>query len=262
MKFSLKPLSKEETAEFVRTYFLKLGHTVDDFYRKVVVKNAVAYDVDYGSESLGMCMIDAEKSLVLWAFRDAAMGLAQSWMEAMLAARRIESAMVSTRQMRFLSLCLEYQKAITIESYLFEERLNRPQLESPMQDMVFLPAGKQDIEACKSIIGEPYEGYLQNLQENEGLFVLEKKGQVLCMGELRGDATIPAFADLGMATHLEYRGKGLASFMVSKLLAEVNRRGLKANAACDFDNYASKKALEKAGMMATHRLLKISFESV
>jgi|GEM_PF-3277957 len=262
MKFSLKSLSGQETDQFVHAYFQNLNHTVDDYYRKVVVKNADAYEVVLEAKSIGTCMIDEEKTLVLWEFHEAHMGLSQAWLEEMIEENRIKRALVSTRQIPFLSLCLEYQKAIRIESYLFEPQQDFLKLESPASDLIFRLADQIEIEACKAIVGEPYEGYLKNLYDNKGLFVLAKADFVLCMGELRVDENTPNYSDLGMATHPEYRGKGLATYTVSCLLAETKKRGLVANAACDFDNRASKKTLEKAGMMASHRLLEISFESV
>lgn len=257
MRFSLIPLSESDKEGIIFMYFQKLDCAIDDYYRKVVLAEASAYEVALDSQKIGFCMIDENQTLVLWDFHDEAMTHAQAWMEEMLKDLRFHSALVSTRQSRFLSLSLEFQESIEVESYLFDMQAALPVVGCPLEDAWFSEAEEKDLEGCKAIVGEPYEGYLKELQNNHGVYAIYQSDRVICMGELRQNTILPRFADLGMATHNDFRGKGLATCMVSRLLEEARQRGLNANAACNFDNLASKRTLEKAGMMATHRMLRI-----
>jgi RimJ/RimL family protein N-acetyltransferase len=187
------------------------------------------------------------------------MGLAGDWMDQMVTSGTIVSARVSTRQPSYLSLCLDYAKDLSVESYLFEARQELPIIKRPMAGLVFELARREEIKACKDIVGEPYPGYLKNLYDKQGLYVLRLQNEILAMGEVRLDEDFPSFADLGMATAPAHRRKGMAACMVSNLLTEIRRRGLTANASCDSANIGSRKTLEKAGMVASHRILKVSF---
>lgn len=259
MKFRLLALDREQSEQVKVAYYTRIGHTVDDFFRNVILGKARGYAIRFGAQTLGSCFITGDGELVQWWMEEESMPMAQAWMRQMLFEETITSALVSTREPWFLSLCLEFQESVAIESYLFECRRNSVKVEPPLEECVFEEATEQEMEICQTISREPFAGFYQSLRENQGLFVVKTNGKIIGTGELRVDEKVPGFADLGMVTHPQFRKMGVATYVIANLLAEAKERGLQANAACDFNNIGSKKTLEKAGMMATHRMVKIRF---
>ncbi len=259
MKFRLLALDMEQSEQVKFAYYTRIGHTIDDFFRNVILGKAKGYEIRLGVQALGSCFIKEDGELVQWWMDEGSMPMAQNWMRQMLLEETVKSACVSTREPWFLSLCLEFQKSVAIESYLFESRNKCVNVDPPLEGCVFEEATEQEIKICRTISREPFAGYYENLRENQGLFVVKTKGKIIGTGELRVDEKVPGFADLGMVTHPKFRKMGVATYVIANLLAKAKERGLQANAACDFNNTGSRKTLEKAGMMATHRMLKIRF---
>lgn len=259
MKFRLLALDMEQSEQVKLAYYTKIGHTIDDFFRNVILAKAKGYEIRFGAQTLGSCFITDDGELVQWWMDEESMPMAQAWMWQVLFEETVKSALVSTRQPRFLSLCLEFQESIAIESYLFESREKSVNEDPPLEGCVFEEATEEEMKICQTISREPFVGYYASLRENQGLFVVKTNGKIIGTGELRVDKKLPGFADLGMVTHPEFRKMGVATYVVTNLLVKVKERGLQANAACDFSNIGSRKTLEKAGMMATHRMVKIRF---
>jgi RimJ/RimL family protein N-acetyltransferase len=259
MKFRLLALDMEQSEQVKLAYYTKIGHTIDDFFRNVILGKAKGYEIRFGDQTLGSCFITDDGELVQWWMDEESMPMAQAWMWQVLFEETVKSALVSTREPLFLSLCLEFQESIAIDSYLFESREKSVNVDPPLEGCVFEEATEEEMEICQTISREPFAGYYASLRENQGLFVVKTKGKIIGTGELRMDDMVPGFADLGMVTHPEFRKRGVATYVIANLLVKVKERGLQANAACDFSNIGSRKTLEKAGMMATHRMVKIRF---
>lgn len=259
MKFRLLALDREQAEQVKVAYYTKIGHTIDDFFRNVILGKATGYEIRLGTQRLGACFITDNGELVLWWMEEESMPMAQAWMRQMLLEEKVKSALVSTRQPWFLALCLEFQDSVAIESYLFESRRESVKVDPPLDGCVFEEATEGEMEICQTISREPFVGYYQSLRENQGLFVVKTNGKIIGTGELRVDSKYPGFADLGMVTHPKFRKIGVGTYVIANLLAQAKIRGLQANAACDYNNIGSRKTLEKAGMMTTHRMVKVGF---
>ena len=66
-------------------------------------------------------------------------------------------------------------------------------------------------------------------------------------------------ACIGMYTLEPYRNTGAGTATIALLIDECARRGLRAVAGCWYYNHASKRTLERAGMVTQTRLLKIEY---
>ena len=60
----------------------------------------------------------------------------------------------------------------------------------------------------------------------------------------------PPYADLGMVVARSYRGRGLGSFLLTRLKKHCYEAGWKPICSCEASNRASKKAIEKAGFLS------------
>lgn len=71
----------------------------------------------------------------------------------------------------------------------------------------------------------------------------------------------PPYADLGMVADRAYRRRGVGSSMLVHLKRHCYAVGWKPICGCAVDNIASKKAIEKAGFVAEHRMVNVTFSS-
>ena len=70
--------------------------------------------------------------------------------------------------------------------------------------------------------------------------------------------THPNACDIGIRVCDAFQGRGLGPWIVQRLIAHAESRGLAPTAGCAADNVASRKTLERAGFVADHRLLQFA----
>jgi RimJ/RimL family protein N-acetyltransferase len=66
--------------------------------------------------------------------------------------------------------------------------------------------------------------------------------------------------DLGMLVASNFRGQGLAKYVVRWLISYCELKGARPIAGCDVNNLASKRALESAGFIGEYQLLEIQLD--
>ena len=78
----------------------------------------------------------------------------------------VKGAMVAISESAFLSLCLDNQKSVSIESYLFIDNKVKEVKLNGFEDISFRFAKKEDIGKIEEKCGLPFEGYYQELIKN------------------------------------------------------------------------------------------------
>lgn len=69
-------------------------------------------------------------------------------------------------------MCLDYQKSITTDCYLFTDNKKTKYELTNFKDVSFKLAKSNDIDTIKSKCDPAFEGYYEDLIENNQLFVL------------------------------------------------------------------------------------------
>jgi ribosomal protein S18 acetylase RimI-like enzyme len=87
------------------------------------------------------------------------------------------------------------------------------------------------------------------------MFLYEEGSQLLCVGELRRDDQQPGIAHLGIVVSEEARGQGIGSRMMTSLVGRSRDEGLAPHCSTEVTNVGARRAIERAGFRATHRLL-------
>ena len=105
--------------------------------------------------------------------------------------------------------------------------------------------------------GEWLDGYLENLIARKELYALRENGEILATGEIRVSDSQPPFADLGVITRRQFRGRGVAAYLLGRLADQCLERKLRPICSTTVDNIASQRAIAKAGFLARHRLLEV-----
>jgi GNAT superfamily N-acetyltransferase len=90
--------------------------------------------------------------------------------------------------------------------------------------------------------------------EPEGDWMIESDGVAAATGGVLFHYN-PPYGDLYMEVHESYRGRGFGSFLVQELKRICYEMGKTPAARCNALNLASRKTLEKAGMLPCGRLL-------
>lgn len=94
---------------------------------------------------------------------------------------------------------------------------------------------------------------------NGELFLTLRAGACVGFGVLARSVFQRAAASIGMFTSEPFRGSGVASATIALLMARCRSQGLRAIAGCWYYNHASKRALERAGMVSRTRLLHVEY---
>jgi len=191
-----------------------------------------------------------------------------------LSARSIKKASAGTNEPAYLSSCLDRQKNVSINSYLFHDNEQINLRLKEFKGAVFRSTLPSDVDKVESLFTKNVDnmdmetiemsygdltGYIDSLVEQEQLFVLFHNDTLLGIGECRISISQPPYADLGMVVAKNYRKKGLGSFILSKLKQHCYSFNIKPICSCSHDNIASKKAIEKTGFVSKHRILNIDF---
>jgi GNAT superfamily N-acetyltransferase len=93
--------------------------------------------------------------------------------------------------------------------------------------------------------------------EAEQLFIAYAGDQCAGFGILEPSALYPDVASIGMFTLESARRQGVGTATIGFLIGECRRRGLRPIAGCWYYNHRSRQTLERAGMFARSRLLRI-----
>lgn len=88
----------------------------------------------------------------------------------------------------------------------------------------------------------------------DGDFVAEIDGRVVGAGGFLRHYN-PPFVDLYMAVAIEFRGRGVGSWMIQELRRVVRDEGLVPAARCDRDNEASRRTLLRGGLRECGRIV-------
>ena len=109
-------------------------------------------------------------------------------------------------------------------------------------------------------IGAPrdfLEHYVRERLERREMLLFEEGSQLQCVGELRRDKHQAGIAQVGLIVREEERGKGMGSRMLSSLVTRSREQGLTPYCSTEVANIGARRAIERAGFRANHRVLRV-----
>ena len=176
----------------------------------------------------------------------------------------VKGAFCSTAEIQYLSFCLDHAANNQVNTLMFQ------QISEPVKKDTHLPMMTATIEQlaefvefAKANIGAPEEwvtGYYTNLIDRQELFGYWQDNKLTAAGECRlFDEHQTKYADLGMVVAESERGKGIATQVLIYLIALANSKGLTAMCSTEKTNIASQKAITRAGLTSSHRIVQFNF---
>jgi len=124
----------------------------------------------------------------------------------------------------------------------------------------FRLAKSNDIDTIKVKCDPAFEGYYEDLIQNNQLLVLYSGDILLGIGEFRIFKSDEQYGDIGMVVTEEYRKKGIGTYIITQLKEHCYRNNLKPMACCNPKNIASRKTLEKSGFIGNHRIINVTLK--
>lgn len=251
--------SFEKRLNLNNEYIKTLSGPIDGFWENVVIGTSECYEIIYDNNIAGHFFVDRDKTIVQFYVSKNYFIYSPEIFEYVTESNIVEKAAVSTKEPAFLSLCLDYQKSLDVDMYLFNDNQNIVKELNSFNNISFRLAKIKDINTIKNKCDTAYEGYYENLIENNQLFVLYSSNTLLGIGEFRIIKSNTQYGDIGVVVAEEYRRKGIATYIITQLKKHCYNNNLKPMACCDIKNIASKKTLEKSGFIANHRIININF---
>lgn len=119
------------------------------------------------------------------------------------------------------------------------------------------------VQFAATNIGAPEQwlsGYYGRLIERNELWGYWLNNTLLATGECRlFDEFQTQYADLGMIVAQSERGKGIATQVLQYLVHEAQSKGLTPICSTENNNIAAQKAIGKAGMRSSNRIVQFKF---
>jgi GNAT superfamily N-acetyltransferase len=162
-------------------------------------------------------------------------GAAQPLFRALLDESQATHIEAQTNMPMMLTMLYDCAVNITVENILFEDT----------QTTNLICPGAL---FRRPAVGEPYK------REPTGDWVLEADGAVVANGGFLCHYN-PPYGDIYMGVGEPYRGKGYGSYLVQELKRVCYEAGRRPAARCDPGNVASRRTLQKAGLLPCGRLL-------
>jgi hypothetical protein len=225
--------------------------------------NHSLYGISFNKRRIGYFCSD-ESCRVLLQFHVSANHIGESQeIFSFLIDHYFKRAYVTTRDTLTLSLCLDYQKKVSLEAYLFQDNEKAIIELKGFEDICFGPATELDMEKINDVCGD-FFGNLEEVKKrysepNNELFVLYSDKVLLGAGCVESKYCSSESANIGMFVNEDFRRKQIGSYITTKLKEYCYSKNLIPIAACYHANNASRKTLAKAGFTTKDRTIIVDF---
>lgn len=169
----------------------------------------------------------------------------------------VAAALVPTCDEFFLAHALDDYRQLAKQAYFFTTG-RAPADPALTAGYSLRQAAPQDASFIEQQSGGFFKNLEQQIQVGE-IFRVEREGRQVGFGVRVRSKFYRDVASIGMYTIEPYRHSGAGTAAIALLIEECARHGLRAVAGCWYYNHASKRTLERAGMVTRTRLLRIEF---
>lgn len=247
-------------------YLQELLEPIDAFWEDSVVLNSVYYEITFNSELIGyFCIID-NKILVQFYISPEYNEYNKCIFKLIINKYKIESALVSTLEPVYMSLCLELNNNVEINSYIYYDKQKLSLNVKVFDNLEFELANISDFDKIKKFYidntnnsGEWLYYFLSNLIINNQLYILHDNKEYWGVGEFRLNKYFKSYVDLGVVVSHKKRNEGIGSYILIKLKEQSYLNNNKAICLCERDNIESNKMIKKSGFIWKHSIFKVSF---
>ncbi len=259
-------LERFEIIQQMRSDYLHtLNAPMDGMWESVIISQALFWEMQDEERHVGHFCLDASNSLLRFFLIEEYQAQAQEIFHQVISTYELRDAIASTGETLYFALCLDFQRSVTPQSYLFRDQRH---IKVPIDLLThsFRKAERRELETLVRFYQENSEGpgewiepFLRERLDREEVFVGFSQHTLVATGECIPSQSQPPFADLGVVVAQSYRGKGLGRSVLLHLKERCYEAGWKPICSCAVDNHASKKAIEGAGFLSEQRSVKVTF---
>ena len=266
MQLKAEPVSPDTLIDLKLAYLRTLCAPLDGMWESGFLPLSQHWAILYRDRMVGYYCVDSDKALLQFYLPDALALRAPAFLAGLISLGQVTSAYAGTNEPGFLALCLDRQKAVSVHTYLFSdgfqdavhpESSDHPRLR--LTDFSETERVVRFIERNTESRGGWVRGYLRRLIERGESYLMEADGRILGTGECRVSDSQPPYVDLGMIVDKKFRGQGVATAILLQMKALCHSRVQRPICSTTVENVAARKAIEKAGFIARHRILQIQF---
>ena len=267
MKATFDPMELTDSGQaLMADYLSRLTAPLDGMWETAFIAAASHFAIRVDDRLAGLMCVDGEENVLLFHLKSAFVHHAQEAFVMALKKKCFRKASVGTNDPLFLSLALEHQQKLRINTYLFENNKDLPIDEDRFPGCRFRPVTAEEIDAIVAFVVETIAAeedwvyhYFEGLIDLGQLYVFKKGNQILGTGELRVSASQPPYADLGMIAAKDHRGKGIGSEILNRLKHFCQEKSLTPICSTTSQNQPALRAIHKAGFVSRHRIFDVSF---
>jgi RimJ/RimL family protein N-acetyltransferase len=255
MNVQFEPVPIEDVREEIGAHIAALPGSVDSFYEDHVLLSKHARVV-LGGQYAGHAAIHDESLITFFSLKPGFRAHGEAVFNALRRREQVTSAYVPTCDEVFLAHALDDYRKLTLQARLFKHDRARMPMMAP-DNLTLRPARHNDAGLLREASSH-FDRIDQRIEAGE-LFVLERDGEPAGLGIREMSRLVPGRASIGMFTREEQRQRGVGSAVVALLIQRCREQGIEPVSGCWYYNHRSRRALERAGMTSTTRLLKFEF---
>ncbi len=260
--YDLIKVDKENINEMINSYYKNVTAPMDDMWESGIIGKGDYFTIKKKEDVLGYFVVDNDNNLLQFFLKDECLNESSNIFELIKTSKEIKQAFVSTSEPRYLSLCLDNNDGVEINSYLYTE-MEAIEFKKPLESISSQLANVEDLDRVLVYNNEMgFKGdwlikYCKDLICNHGLILYKIEDKIIGTGEMRPSFSSKSYANLGVTVSEIYRRMNIGTYILSNMRLLANKQGLKAICSTDKDNIASQHTIEKSGFYPYHRVLTV-----
>lgn len=263
MTIQFVPVTLADLLPTLQQHCTALPSPIDSFLEDHILASnhyAICDEAGQGGH-IGWAAVYEQRLLTQFALRPGYQQLGQPLFARARKLEEVAAAFVPTCDEFFLAHALDDYRQLEKQAYFFQHDPQRPPYQSP-PGLRHRQATLADLSTFQQLAGDFFDKLEERLSAGQLTITERANGAgVDCVGFgiIDPGRLIPDVGSCGMFTVEPCRNQGIGPAIITHLIGRCAELGLRPVAGCWYYNHRSKKTLEKAGMFAQTRLLKISF---
>jgi GNAT superfamily N-acetyltransferase len=259
-KLCLRANAATVYSEHCADYLAQLVAPMDDMW-SAFADMGTPHALVIGDDVAGSCVVDGEDQIIRFYVVPQFQHHSNALLRLALSELDATHMMVFTNDPNYLSTAMDIAESVESHTLLFARIAES---ETPGLDSLRVATTEDQqriVDFETDAIGAPrdfLDFYVRARLERSEILLLEDGAQIRCVGELRRDETQSGVAQLGMIVRTEERGQGIGSRMMSELVTRSRDEGLAPYCSTEVTNVGARRAIERAGFRANHRILRVA----
>lgn len=257
-ELSVHPCAPSVYAGQRSAHLRQLDAPADDMWT-AFADAAQAYELRVDGALVGGCSVDEDGRLLRYHLDSSAREHGGALLRRAIEALELSSLMLSSADPGFARAVWELQLVASPHTLLYALDADSAEHAGGHEPLRRARADELEriVDFDERVTGAPrafLEGYVARWLREGELWLHEREGELLAVGELRPDAHQGGVAHLGVMVAEAARGAGLGAGVLRALAVRARMGGWRPVCSTEVSNGAARKAIERAGFRSEHAL--------